>query len=183
MMRVLGSSFCGPLWIPALVLSSACPAFAASATATQTLNPILGAISKLAVVQSNVSLTHTGSIFNSFTGAVTVQFKVRTTIANGSSSLTLNASAFSPATGPSIAAGDLTYTCSGATVGANCSGIQTISTSSQTNVVTVGSGVCTGAGCAGSSPDSVTVNLTLADSPVFKTGSYSTTVTFSISAL
>jgi hypothetical protein len=156
----------------------------ATATATQTLRVNMGAIGKLAVVPSNVSLAHTGVIFENFAGAVTVQYRVRTMVSTGSSFITLRAASdFSPANGPSIAGADLTYACSGATVGTACSGSQTVSISSQTNVVSVGSGVCTGDGCGGASPNSVTVNLNLVDSPVFKSGSYSTTLTFSISAL
>jgi hypothetical protein len=156
----------------------------ATATATQTLSVTLGAIGKISVTQSTVALTHTGTIFANFTGSITIQYEVRTTISTGSSSLTLKAgSEFSPATGPSIASGNLTYTCSGTTVGAACSGSQTVSASSQTSVVTMGSGACTGTGCAGSNPDSAIINLNLVDSPTFKTGTYSTNLIFSISAL
>jgi hypothetical protein len=156
----------------------------ATATGSQTLNVTLGPKAKLSVVQSSVSLTHTGQIFANFTGTLTIQYKIRTTISTGSSSVTvIAASAFTPATGPSIAAGDLTFTCSAASVGTACSGIQTISTSSQTNVVTVGSGACTGTGCAGADPNSVTLNLNLVDSPVFKIGTYSTSLTFTSSAI
>lgn len=131
-----------------------------------------------------MSLTHTGVTFGNFTGTVTIQYMVRTTISTGSSSLTVNAaSEFTPTNGPRIANADLTYTCSGATLGAACSGTQTVSTSSQNGVVTVGSGACTGSGCPGADPNSVTVNVNVVDSPVFKTGSYSTNLTFSISAL
>jgi len=159
-------------------------AFGATATGTQTLNVSIGALAKVAVVQSSVNLAHTGSIFASFTASVTVQYEVRTAISTGSSSITVKAaSEFSPSNGPKIANADLTYTCSGATVGAGCSGTQTVSITSQTNVVSVGSGICTGAGCAGSSPNSVTVNLDLVDSPTFKTGAYSTTLTFTSSAI
>jgi hypothetical protein len=167
-----------------LTLASLLPeASAATATATQTATANLGAIGKISVVQSSILLTHTG-IFADFTGSVTVQFELRTSLSTGSSSLTVKAgSDFSPVTGPSIAKGDLTYTCGGATFGSPCSGTQTLSTSSQTSVVTVGSGACTGTGCAGSSPDSATVNLKLVDSPTFKTGTYSTNLTFSISAI
>jgi hypothetical protein len=172
------------LAIPVILLATAQPALCATASGTQTLNVSVGAIGKLSAVQSSVSLTHAGSVFANFTGAVTLQYKVRTTLSTGSSSLTAKAaSEFTPATGPQIANSDLTYTCSGATLGAACSGTQTVSTSSQTNIVTVGSGACTGTGCAGADPNSVTVNVNLIDSPVFKTGSYSTSLTFSISAL
>jgi len=154
-----------------------------SVTGSQTLSANIGANAKLSVLQSTVTLVHTGATFASFTGAVTVQYKVRTT-PSGSSTLVVQAvSDFSPANGPSITNSDLTYTCSGATVGSACSGSQTVRTTSTTNVVTVGAGACTGSGCAGSDPNSVSISLILADSPTFKTGNYSTNLTFSISAL
>jgi len=159
-------------------------ASAATASTTQTVSANLGAIGKISVVQSSIILTHTGTIFADFTGSVTVQYELRTTVTTGSSSLTVKAGGeFSPTTGPSIARGDFTYTCSGATVGTACSGRQTVSTTSQTSVVTVGSGACTGTGCAGSNPNSAIVNLNLVDSPTFTTGTYSTNLVFSISAI
>jgi hypothetical protein len=159
-------------------------AFGASASGIQTLGINIGAVGKLSVVQSSVSLSHTGQIFAGFTGSVTVRYEVRTDLSGGNSSITVKAASdFSPSNGPSIANSDLTYTCSGATVGTGCSGTQTVSTTSQGGVVTVGSGVCTGPGCPGSNPNSVTLNFNLGDSPAFKTGTYSTTLTFSISAL
>lgn len=171
-------------WLILFAVSLTPASYGATATATQTLSVNTGAIGKLAVVPSNVSLVHTGAIFENFAGAVTVQYQVRTTVSTGSSFITVQAASdFSPANGPSIAGSDLTYACSGATVGTACSGIKVVSASSQTSVVTVGSGVCTGDGCGGASPNSVTVNLNLVDSPAFKSGSYSTSLTFSISAL
>src|SRR5712691_10597535 len=86
-----------------LVATTSWPAFGTVATGSQTLSPTIGAIGKLAVVQSSISLTHAGTIFQNFTGAITVQYKVRTAISSGSSSLTVQAGiAFSPANGPSI---------------------------------------------------------------------------------
>jgi hypothetical protein len=158
-------------------------ALANSVTGSQTLSANLGANAKLSVVQSSVSLLNAGTTFANFTGAVTVQYKVRTTPSGSSTLVVKAASDFSPANGPSIANSDLTYTCSGATLGSACSGSQTVLTSSTTNVVTVGGGACSGSGCAGPNPNSVSISLTLVDSPTFKTGSYSTSLTFSISAL
>jgi len=166
-----------------LLYVGACAA-ALAATASQTLNVSIGAVGKLSVVQSSVSLIHTGSTFADFTGSATVQYKIRTTTSTGNASLTVQAAAdFAPANGPSVANSDLVYTCSGASLGTGCSGTQTVKTSSQTNVVTVGSGACTGSGCSGTDPNAVTVNLDLTDSPAFKTGSYSTNLTFTISSL
>jgi len=154
-----------------------------SVTGTQTLSANLGANAKLSVVQSSVSLLNAGTTFANFTGAVTVQYKVRTTPSGSSTLVVKAASDFSPANGPSIVNSDLTYICSGATLGSACSGSQTVLTSSTTNVLTVGAGACSGSGCAGPNPNSVSISLTSVDSPTFKTGSYSTSLQFSISAL
>lgn len=163
-------------------MTFASPAFCATATGTQKVSVSLGAIGKLSVVQPTVNLIHTGQTFASFTGSVMVNYEVRTTISTGSATLSVAASNFSPSNGPSVAGGDLTFTCSGATLGSNCAGTQTMSTSIKT-VVSVGAGACTGTGCLGANPNSVTVNLTLTDDPAFKTGVYSTTLTFSFSAI
>jgi len=166
-----------------LFLGGAPGALCNSVTAGQSLSVNIGAIAKLSVVQPSVTLLHAGATFANFTGAVTVQYKVRTTPSGSSTLLVKAASDFSPANGPSIANSDLTYTCSGATLGTACSGSQTVSTTTQTNVVTVGGGACTGSGCTGADPNSVSISLTLTDSPTFQTGSYSTSLMFSISAL
>jgi len=158
-------------------------ALANSVTGGQALSANLGANAKLAVVQSSVTLVHAGTTFANFTGTVTVQYRVRTT-PSGSSTLAVKAASdFSPATGPSVVNGDLTYTCSGATLGSNCAGSPTVSTTATTNVVTVGAGACTGAGCGNPDPNSVSVSLTLTDSPTFKTGTYTNSLLFSISAI
>ena len=170
--------------ILATLPTCAAPAFCNTVTGSQTLSVNIGAIGKLSVVQSSVSLTHTGTTFGDFTGNVTIQYRVRTMISTGSSSFTVKATAdFAPANGPSVAASNLTYRCSSATLGTACAGTQTMSTSASTNVVTVGAGQCVGTGCAGPNPSSVTVNLDLVNSPTFQTGSYSATLTFSISSL
>ncbi len=170
----------------AIVLTFA-PAFllGATGTTTQTLSAQINAIGKLSVPAS-LTVTHAGTTFASFTGNLTVSYKARTTSATGSGSLTLQATAdFSPAGGPSIAGGQLTYTCSSATLGSACSGTQTASTSSQTSVVTMGASLCTGGGgsCSAVNPNTVLSTFTLADNPAFKTGTYSATLTFTVSAI
>ena len=165
-----------------ILLGSLTGAVGNSVTATQTLSANLGAQAKVSVVQSGVNLLRTGATFTGFAGAVTVQYKVRTT-PSGSCTLSLQgAGDFSPAGGPSTTNADLAYSCGGATLGSACSGSQTVQTTSPTSVVTVGGGACTGPGCAGANPNSVSVSLTLADSPTFKTGGYSSDLTFSIKA-
>jgi len=158
---------------------------------TQTLSLTLQAAGLLYNVPASVALTHAGTVFNSFTGAVTLNYRARTTPATGSGTITAKATTdFTCASGgPCIAtpptAGDaLTYTCTGATLGTNCSGTQTVSTTAATNVVTLPAGACTGAGapCNNVSPNTIIVTFTLTDDPKYKTGSYSAILTWTISA-
>jgi len=163
------------------------PAFllGASGTTTQTLSVQINAIGKLSVPAS-LTVTTAGTTFVAYSGNLTVSYRARTTASTGSGSLTLKATAdFSPSGGPSIATGQLTYTCSAATLGTACSGTQTVSTASQTSVVTLGAGLCTGGGgsCSTANPNTVHSAFTLSNNPAFKTGTYSATLTFTISAI
>jgi hypothetical protein len=156
---------------------------AVTATATQTLTASLSPIGKVSVLAS-LSLTHAGTTFVAFTGSIPVSFRARTN-PGGSGAITVQATSdFSPSGGPSVASSVLTYTCSGATLGTACSGTKTVSTSTQTSVLTIPASACTGGGgaCSASDPNSVSVNLTLTDDPSYSTGSYSALLTFTISA-
>jgi hypothetical protein len=158
---------------------------ATSGTATQTLSAQIDAVAELSV-PATLSVASGGTIFAAYTGNLTVSYRARTTSSTGSGSVTVQANAdFSPSGGPSIASGALTYTCSSATLGTACTGTQTTSTTSSTGVVTVGTGACTGGGgsCSSTNPNTAGATFTLADSPGFKTGSYSATLTFTASAM
>ena len=156
---------------------------------TQTLTLNLEAAGLLYNVPASVNLTNTGTVFNAYVGSVTLQYRARTS-STGGGTITAKAttdftcSAGGPCIGTPPSAGDaLTYTCSGATLGTNCSA-QTVSTTAATNVVTIPAGACTGAGspCNNAAPNTVTVSLSLTDDPKYKTGSYSATLTWTISA-
>jgi hypothetical protein len=163
---------------------------AATATTTQTLQAVISPEGGLFSFPNGVKLANTGTTLSSFTGSLSIQYDARTTQSTGGGSITVQATAdFTPTGGPSIASppstGDaLTYTCSGATLGTNCSGTQTVSTTTSTNVVTFSASECTGGGgsCSSTSPNTVTVSFTLTDDPKYHTGSYSATLTFTISA-
>jgi hypothetical protein len=166
------------VFVPALLLG-------ATGTTTQTLSAQISAIGKLSV-PGTLTLTTAGTTFVAYSGNLIVSYRARTTAGTGSGSLTMQATAdFSPAGGPSIAGGQLTYTCSAATLGAACSGIQTASTASQTSVVTMGPGLCTGGGgsCSSVNPNSAQSTFTLSNNPAFKTGTYAATLMFTISAI
>jgi len=173
-------------WLFTIV--SCCAPFclsAATGTATQTLSAQINAIGKLSV-PSTVSVVNSGTTFVAYTGNLSVSYRIRSTATTGSGTLSVKATNdFTPAGGPSIAGGMLTYTCSAATLGTACSGSRTLSTTSQTSVLTVGAGVCTGGGgsCSTNDPNTVQTSFTLADNPAYGTGTYSAVLTFTISAL
>ena len=163
---------------------------AATATATQTLQADISPLGGLFSFPGTLTLTETGTTFGSYTGSLAIQYDARTSPGGSGGSITVKATAdFLPSGGPSITSpptsGDaLRYTCSGATLGSGCSGTQTVSTTTSTNVLTIPVSECTGGGgsCSSTSPNTVSVNFTLTDDPRYSTGSYSATLTFTISA-
>src|SRR5579884_484101 len=170
---------------PALLAAFALNAAAATGTATQTLTAQIDAIGKVSV-PSSLTLTTAGTTFAAFTGNLLVSYRARTTEATGSGTMTVQATSdFNPTTGPKISSGNLTYTCTAATLGTACSSVQTASTTSQTPIVTLGAGLCTGGGgsCSNANPNTVETGFTLANSPAYKTGTYSATLTITISAI
>jgi hypothetical protein len=185
--RASGSCTVAPRFARVAAVLIFAPAFllGASGTTTQTLSAQINAIGKVSV-PATVTIANAGTTFVAYSGNLNVSYRARTTAATGSGSLTLRATAdFSPAGGPSIASGQLTYTCSAATLGSACSGTQTASTASQTSVVTMGAGLCTGGGgsCSSVNPNTVQSTFTLSNNPAYKTGTYSATLTFTISAI
>ncbi len=142
--------------------------------ATQTLSVSLGAYAVLST-PTNSTLNNTGA-FTSYTSTFSVSYKARTT---NSGTLSLQAgSDFSPAGGPSIASGNLTYTCASATLGTACTGTQTVSKTSSTTVVSMGAGAF-----SGSSPSTVSLTFTVPDSGSYNAGTYNVSLTFSFSLL
>jgi hypothetical protein len=152
-------------------------------TATQTMSADILPYGKVSL-PSNVTLRAADSRFGeNLTGSLTVSYWARTSTAGGGS-LTVQASSdFSPSGGPSIS--DVTYLCSGATLGAGCSGNQALATSTQTAAVVLPAGVCTGGGgaCSTAEPNTVLLTLSAPDKPHYKTGTYSAQITFTISTL
>jgi hypothetical protein len=152
-------------------------------TGTTTVSVTIGPQAGLTVTNSSTPLAASGSNFNLFTGTTGLSYFVRTTTTGGGGSITLKVTSdFSPTGGPSVASplapGDaLTYTCTVASPGTACTGTQTASTSSQTNLASFGTNVHTGTGGSTAS-----VGWSLANDPNYKTGTYNSTVTFTISA-
>lgn len=152
-------------------------------TITQTLSANVAPYGKLAVPAS-VDLRAADSRFGSnLSGSLTISYWARTSDGGGGSITAQAGSEFSPAGGPSVAA--VTYLCSGATLGTGCSGTQSLAISTQSPLVSVPGGVCTGGGgaCSTQEPNTVLINLSTPDKPHYKTGSYSASITFTISSL
>jgi hypothetical protein len=179
----VSKSMAARLVFSAALFGIACAPLAHSATATvtQTLNAQLSAAVDI-TLPASLTLTNTGTVFNNYTGSMTVQYRVRTTTTGTGGTLTVQATANFAAGGPSVASNTLTYTCSGATLGTACSGTRTVSLTAATNVLTVPTGICTGAACGNASPNMLSTSFTLVDDPAYQTGSYSATLTFTVSA-
>ncbi len=178
--QILRGSSCWLLW---LVLAIVPRTYGATGAGTQTLTATINPIGSISVPGST-NLTTSMTTFQPFTGALVLSYRARTTPA-GAGTITMTVTSdFTPAGGPSAASGDLTYVCSGATLGTACSGTQKASPTTQTPVVALPASSCTGGGGACSTPDPNSVNLifNLTDSPAYGTGSYSAKVTFTISS-
>lgn len=151
---------------------------------TTTLSVVVPAEAALTVTTGTTNLATTGTNFTiPYSGTTNFTYQVRTTKSGGSGTITSKVTAdFSGTGGPSVATppstGDaLTYTCTVSTPATQCTGSQTASTSGATSVATFGAGAnSTKSGNTGS------VSWSLTDDPVYATGTYTATVTFTISA-
>jgi hypothetical protein len=170
------------------LLLTASLAHAQSATGATTINVTVAAEAALTITTGTTNLTSTGTTFNNYTGTTNLTYFVRTTATGGNGSIKLQVTTdFSPAGGPSVAtppsAGDaLAYTTSGTQPGSNGTATyyaasQNASTSAQTNVTAFSTDAR-----SDKAGNSSSVAWTLTNDPKYKTGSYSATVTFTISA-
>ena len=156
-----------------------------AASGTTTLNLTVGPEAAIQVNTAATALSTSTAFANNYTGTTSFSYKVRTTKVGGTGTITaLVTSDFSAGGGgnPSVAnppvAGDaLTFTCATTGVGSACSSALTASTSSAQTVIGFGANIHSSA--AG---DSGSVAWSLPNDPVYPTGSYSATVTFTISA-
>ena len=163
----------------------AIPAFGQTfaTTGATTLSVNVGAEASIAINTPSTSLATSAGLFADFTGTTNFTYKVRTGRSSGSGSIVLSiTSDFNGTGGPKVAAppsaGDaLTYTCTVASSATGCGSAQTASTTASSSVATFGAdahSVKTG--------DAGSVSWTLTNDPVYKTGSYTATATFTISA-
>jgi len=180
-----------PALMAASLLLTASPANAqlGSTTGATTVDVTVAAEAALTAVTAVTNLTSAGTNFSNYTGSTSMTYFIRTTAAGGSGSLTLevttdfNCAAGGPCVAIPPTSGDaLSYTCTVANPGNNgtvtpCAGSQTASTTAQTSVATFSADARSL--LAG---NSAAVSWTLTNDPKYKTGIYSATVTFTISA-
>jgi hypothetical protein len=150
---------------------------------TTTLSVVVPAEAALTINTGTTNLTTSGTNFATpFTGTTSFTYEVRTTKSGGAGSITAKVTAdFGGQNGPSVgdppSSGDaLTYTCTVSSPASACTGSQTASTTTATSVATFGANACsTKAGNSGS------VSWSLTDDPQYATGTYTATVTFTMS--
>lgn len=152
-------------------------------TGTTTLSATVVAEAALSIGSATTLTGTAGTFANPWAGTTALTYKIRTTKTGGTGTITLKVTTdFSPSGGPSVTTppttGDaLAYTCTVSAPGTACSGSLTSSTSASTSVATFGAGAkSTTAGNSGS------VAWSLSNDPVYDTGSFTATVTFTISA-
>ena len=161
----------------ALALSARASLGQVTQTGTTNVTATVNAEASISV-SSPTALVQGGGGFVSYTGSTTVTFSIRTTKVGGTGSILLLAVEFAPVGGPTVIGGNLTYTCGGTPlVGALCSGTQIASTTISTPVV-----ASIGANQKANNTTAA-VNWTLADSPLYSTGIYSSSVTFTLTSL
>jgi len=150
---------------------------------TTTLSVNVGSDAAIQINTSNTTMATSGGAFSSdYTGQTSFIYKIRTSYSGGTGSITLRVTSDFNAGGPSVAtpptAGDaLTYSCTVNSPGTGCSGTLTALMSAATSVATFGSNAkSTKAGNTGST------SWTLTNDPLYSTGTYTATVTYTISA-
>ena len=119
-------------------------------------------------------LTKVGTKFESFSGTTDFTYKIRTSQNTGVGSITVQVTDFS-AGGPVLT--DLTYSCTAPAPGTACNAGTAVSNSAGTSVV----GFAADAHSADGG-DAGTTTWTLVDRTTIKTGTYTSTATYTISA-
>ena len=156
----------------------------ARAQSTTTLSVAVQPEAALTVTTGTTTLATTGTNFGTpYTGTTSFTYQVRTTRTGGTGTITAKVTAdFAGSGGPSVGSppsseDTLSYTCTVSSPGTACTGSQAASTTTATAVATFGAGAkTTKAGNGGS------VARSLTDDPMYETGTYSATVTFTISS-
>ena len=178
-MRNMGKLF-GPIVLGLLSSASLFAQFAPTGNTTLQVN-----VGVEAGIRVDTAITNllSPSTFADYVGSTNFTYKIRTS-SGGSGTITMQiTSDFAPAGGPSVAAppdptDTLAYTCSLIAPGTACAGSQSASTTAQTGVATFGGDAHSTK--LGNGPNSVA--WTLSNDPLYDTGAYNATATFTISA-
>lgn len=150
-------------------------------TGTGTVSVTVAAEASIHIDTSAVTLGSAGTNFADYTGTTAFTYKVRTGASVGTAGITLKVTADFGAGGPSVANSTttldtLSYTCTVSAPASSCSA-QIASTGAATPVATFGASANSAkAGNTGS------VAWTLVNDPAYAVGSYTATVTYTISA-
>lgn len=170
--------------LAAVMVTLPLPLLADMAVVNQTVSVTLQPQGKVSV-PGGLTLLKGVQAFTPFTGTMTVSFRARTAPA-ASATVTLQANGnFTPSGGPSVAAGDLTFTCGVAAYGTSCAGVQAVSQVVQKTIITLPPAACTGGGggCSAADPATVPLSFQLANDPSVSTGTYSLPIVFTVSSL
>jgi hypothetical protein len=167
------------------LLLTACLAHAqlGTTTGTTTVSVAVAAEAALSAISGTSTLSSTGTNFSTYTGTTNLTYFIRTTPSTGSGSIVLEVTTdFAPTGGPSVASPPtatdaLTYNCTVSSPGTACTGPLTAKTTATTNVGTFGANAHSA--FAG---NSASVSWSLTNDPQYKVGTYTATVTFTISA-
>jgi len=159
------------------VISALAIASAAFATDSSDLTVTVAAEASFVSV-GNAPLTHSGNNFAAFTGTTTYSYKLRTAQSGGVGHVSLQVSTFGGAGAPLVA--DLKYSCADGASGASpCTGAANQpDASAATSVATFGPDFH-----SADAGNSASVGWTLVDQPATVTGNYTSTATFTISAI
>ncbi|HEY3444545.1 MAG TPA: hypothetical protein VGK29_27590 [Paludibaculum sp.] len=151
----------------------AVPAMAQQKTGTTILGVTVLAESSLTVTDANTTLAKTDTLFGDFTGTTNLKYRIRTTASGGSGSIVAQVNEFT-GNGPKVAA-DLSY--SSTTGGLGTAVTNQAASTTGANVISFGPNAR-----SAKAGNDAAVNWRLGDDPQFETGSYSSTVTFTVSA-
>ena len=174
-----------------LLLEVSSPANAATANANVVVQV---AASASISATASVTLTPPATPFTGdYTGVTLLTFSIRTTPSGGNGSLTVQGhTEFTPGTagdvGPTIAGGNLTYSCAAsdltAGTGSGLTGTLTYcGGASQTVNMTTGTNVLTGIGAkTNAGNDTLNVHWSVPDSAAYNVDTYTATVTFTLTA-
>jgi hypothetical protein len=152
----------------ALVISPS--VFAADCTIGVTVGPE----ATFTAVDATSTLSKADTTFSGFGATTNFTYTIRTSQSTGTGSITVLVTSFGTG-GPAVS--DLAYTCTSPTSGTACGSSTAASTSVASSVVSFGADAH-----SADTGDSGTAVWTLADRTGIKTGTYSSTATFTISA-